>query len=70
MTSFQALDVAPPIKQAVMVPRGATSSTDIRTADWSQAQTASGDRLFKIACLFCLSPLPFVCCIWNEVLLC
>ncbi len=32
VTSFQALDVTPPIKQTVMVPRGATSSTDIRTA--------------------------------------
>ncbi len=39
-------------------------------SDCRQAQTTSGDRLFKIACLLCLSPLPFVCCIWNEVLLC
>lgn len=32
VTSFQALEVTPAIKQAVTVPCGATSSTDVRTA--------------------------------------
>lgn len=69
VTSFQALEVTPAIKQAVTVPCGATSSTDVRS---DCPQTDSGASLFKMACLFCLSPLPFAwgfCMLYLECII-
>lgn len=72
VTSFQALDVTPPIKQAVMVPCGATSSTDIQTADWSLRLSVEPVCLkwhaYFVFRLFLFLE-AFVCCIWNALLL-
>lgn len=67
VTSFQALEVTPAIKQAVTVPCGANSRTDARTALRLTVEPVCLKwHAYFVFCLFLLLE-AFVCCIWNAL---